>query len=978
MPSMPPTSPRGQGAQTPAWHKAKLGAALLVVLGVYHLMMKSMLGSFGLPAEGQDGVRYVLVSLGDAVATDLPKHAASAAHSAISQKGHSSDNRRQDAYDAVDQERKAETPAPVKENDEYEALELDLSFDEQAEASETKSPVVAPKKADVQDMDQDQGEGETANDGVVSADSNENVEEKEESSDNVDDNNIDDDDSSADDVEQEKEEDQAEETESEDVFSLTGHVLPNDILDERSELLDESDNDNDAWSGFAVNDEALAEAPAKNENGVELGSARDVIPVDLTLLKPADILCKDVSSKARCGEIPHCYWGTDTRSCRTELWAMECSMTKVKSTCAKLPKCTWASHSRSRGRYCVENMKKEEEEEVADAIVDLIDPNTTPCYKVPTQDGCDQIDRCFWNTEVKACRTEPWAMTCNMTKVRSTCGKIPNCRWASSRKTKGRYCVSISGDGSSTVDALDSSSDGDAASAVASSYADASDDAEESLAPHLTRVRIGNTTHLLTQCKTYAEEGACAGNTHCYWKEGQCLTEMEFLPCSSTKVRPTCDALKHCIWTAKTLTKGKYCVDRYYLDNPEELGTKCSILRSKTKCETQLACEWRSAKTTGRYCDRVVNLKEAARELHEIFPRYEDGLVLSPPAVVPITLTDAPSRPNRYECPKNLECQDPGVLAPQLSVAPSFLTSTTGFKVSRCCDAHDEILKMMRAVTTHFMALSFSDWWLDEGLALGMYRFNGVMPPWLTSPSVSVAHKSARSIRSLLDKFNKGFFYRPYSIRGCEIRTSKSKRKSSSSVASGDDAGRAVEGVPEADLAALASQNEGLAAPGASSLLASASSSTSLPASRYSCKSLSKISSKHTIVYYEVVNMNEPEAAKLRIYPRVTSRAARKCVSGPKNKPVPLDFVLPTKPCPHSLYGNDKVLCPHLPEAYLDLLYTPQWRTDPLPEASALRMPNVAMDDDVDIDFSRTTSESTLSSKFVWLSLRHCAASELQ
>jgi len=124
--------------------------------------------------------------------------------------------------------------------------------------------------------------------------------------------------------------------------------------------------------------------------------------------------------------------------------------------------------------------------------------------------------------------------------------------------------------------------------------------------------------------------------------------------------------------------------------------------------------------------------------------------------------------------------------------------------------------------------------------------------------------------------------------------------------------------------------------------------------------------------------MDQPDAAKLRIYPRITTRTSKRCVTGPKSKPVPLDFVLPAKPCPFPLYGNDKVQCPHLPLAYLDLLYTTNWRTDPVPVSEALRMPNVATDYEVDLDVNRTTADSTFASKLVWLNLRHCADTDLE
>jgi len=913
-------------------NKILIACIMLVVLGCYHVFVNSMLGSV-FSSAGDQNVRYVYVSLEETDGKDSrssPLHANHIEHNSPAKVVHINNENSQ---------ANEKTRNSVAEADEEE-IELDLSFD-MDEIEE------APKQQHKQKPKQPVVESPAIQTNNEEANETKSPDEEEVNSGLIENTQVDDEEAPAEDDTQEPEE----------PFVLTGHVLPDDILDDRAEISDDS-----SWSPFQVNmdalereDSAIATAAAEAARVV----VPNDLPVDLSQLKPEDILCKDVSSKSRCGEIPHCYWGTDTHSCRTQLWAMECSMTKVKTTCAKLSKCTWASRSKTKGRYCVENLQNEEEAEVAEAE-ELMDPATLPCYKLTGEETCDKVDRCYWNTESKGCRTEPWAMTCNMTKVKSTCGKIPNCRWGSKYKTKGRYCVAMA----------------DKNAIVEIEEEDLTEEVDDGVS-ELVKVRIGNVTHTITRCKAYSNEASCSENDHCYWKDKQCLTEIEFVPCSSTKVKTTCDTLKHCIWPAKTLTKGKYCVDRYYLDNPEELGTKCSLLRSKLKCETQLACEWRSAKPSGRYCDRVVNLKEASRELHDIFPNYENGLVRFSKDPKTIRIEESGVRDNRYDCPKNIECQEPTALAPQLNINPSFLTSSTGYKMSRCCDEHDEILKMMRALTTHFVAVSFSDWWVDEGFALGMYRMSGAMPPWQKSHSVSMVHKSSRAVKAILDRFNKGFFYRPYLIKGCEVRSTKSRTKSTRKSTTETTGSTALPGDAQAlEAEPAARRAEELAAMEASASASSAVSSS--PTSRYSCKPISKISSKHTILFYEIVNMDQPDAAKLRIYPRITTRTSKRCVTGPKSKPVPLDFVLPAKPCPFPLYGNDKVQCPHLPLAYLDLLYTTNWRTDPVPVSEALRMPNVATDYEVDLDVNRTTADSTFASKLVWLNLRHCADTDLE
>jgi len=685
-------------------------------------------------------------------------------------------------------------------------------------------------------------------------------------------------------------EEEGKETEQEDLTSTVDILMAKSSFAGESEALGlESDTLEELLDQQSRNAGDQLDEPEFDVEPDEDEESKPSLP-NLSELTPRDMFCKDVGSKDTCEQIQHCYWHSGTRSCRTQLWAMKCSMTKLRSTCTKINSCKWASQKKSIGQYCVEALQEDEEAEIE---ATLTDPDSVKCKTLTSENLCGKVDKCFWNGETATCRTEPWAMTCDMTQVKPTCAKIPNCRWASRSKTRGKYCIP------QVIGSLSSDDDGSD-----------SDDGMERV-----RVQIGNQTHHLVRCKSLSSKEVCTTLAHCYWKSNSCHTEVEFVPCSSTKLRSTCRGLKHCLWSAKSKSKGKYCVDRYFLENPEELGTNCARIKSRRKCSDSVACEWRSSKPSGRYCDRIVNLRKANEELAEVFPEYASSLFEEKKnSKVTVQVEKSASRDNHYECPLNEECQDAEMIAHVFGLTEDDLLEKTNYDPSSCCTSHDEYVKMLRALTTHFVAVSFSDWWIDEGLLLGAQMFDGYMLPWQSSAVVSVASKSARAIRLVMEKFNKGLFYRPYAIRGCFGSSSPSAQ---------------------------------------------------------TCRTLSKLSSKKKVTYYVVHNMNIDQGPMLEIHPRLIPRESARCIRSTKGKPIPLGLILPSGPCSHAFHGNEKLRCPKFVDSYLDLLYDSEWRKGKAISSEPLPMPSI-LDDDIAIDVDNVVPNSTMTTKLFWLDARHC------
>eukprot|EP00516_Mucochytrium_quahogii_P001885 CAMPEP_0203762232 /NCGR_PEP_ID=MMETSP0098-20131031/15166_1 /ASSEMBLY_ACC=CAM_ASM_000208 /TAXON_ID=96639 /ORGANISM=" , Strain NY0313808BC1" /LENGTH=1044 /DNA_ID=CAMNT_0050656565 /DNA_START=478 /DNA_END=3612 /DNA_ORIENTATION=+ len=245
------------------------------------------------------------------------------------------------------------------------------------------------------------------------------------------------------------------------------------------------------------------------ENGLE-SDTESTSESAISQEEVSPVLCKDIYTQGACERNGRCFWAGKT--CRTQTWAMSCSMTQVKATCAKLPLCSWSSVSKTRGRYCTDH----------------------PCKSKKNEEECVISDECVW-TSASKCDSR-----CGSAQFRSKCKEFPHCSWVSQTKFRGDYCKN-----QDTETAVENQSSGTVNST------------------EFVEVRIGNEVKRLERCVSINYETHCGDIYHCFWDKAKrrCRTELAFLACSSTRVRAKCEQMYHCTWRQRYKRLGRYCAD---------------------------------------------------------------------------------------------------------------------------------------------------------------------------------------------------------------------------------------------------------------------------------------------------------------------------------------------------------------------------------------------------------------------------------